>query len=126
MSQDYIAVLELTGQFKDAVEAKLQTNPAKLQEVMATVSDEEMENLQDLMAQVVGIAMGFGLGGSMAEVDLKTLTTFYEKFTEIVQRIIPDEELLQDMPEDLKTTKVAALWDEHGAPRLAKLCAPTL
>ena len=125
MSQQYIQTLMLVGTFKNAVEAKIQSDPALLQKAQTAIKPEEMENMMEQMFDTAGAIMGLAFG-EVSEEDVAAITKFQNTFTGVARCIFSDEELIALMPEELKTPQAAALLEANNAPDIARLCKPVL
>lgn len=128
MSQvSYIGVLNLAGEFKAAVENLLQSDPVMMARARAALTAEELSDMMDLMMEAAGTVLdAMENEGTFRESALAVHTKFLENFTVMAGRSIPEEQLVQLLPQSLRTAQVADMFMANNAPRLAALCRPKL
>lgn len=119
-----LKLTELCVAFKDAAEARVQSDLALQRKIMAAIKPAEMEELMDMVQELAGEALSLAFGGEPSDEFLKLNIKACEKVAELSLRAMPEDTVRADMPADLKTEESAKALAAAGAPTLARLAGP--
>jgi len=125
INDDLVNLTECCGAFREAVATHLQGDPALTQKAMESMTEEEMEKLQEMAQELAGHTLNASVGSISKEfVDLTIKSA--EITVDLAGRVMDISELSQFVPEDLKSEEGAKQLEENKAPKFAALCRQSL
>ena len=124
MTADLMKLTELCVAFKDATEARIESNRKLQKKAIAALKPGEMEELQSLAMELAADGLGIALGGKVSDDFLRLNIKAVEKVAELALRIMPEDTLRADVPADLKNDEAIKALTAHGAANLARLASP--
>ena len=114
-------LVELSVAFKNAVEQEFGKNAAVTAKVRASVTAEEMSELQSLAMQLAAGGLGAAFGGIDDEF-LKLNLKAADVTADIAGRAIEKDELVKLLPEELASEENVKALEANEATYLANLC----
>jgi len=125
IGNDLMRLAECCGAFREAVSEHIQEKPELAAKAMASLTEQEVEELQDMAQELVTHGLSAAFGKVTKEfVDLTIKSA--ESTADLAGRVMDVAELAQFIPQDLKSEKGARQLEENNAPKFAALCRQSI
>ena len=121
-NEELTRLATLAAQFNSAADEAMTNDPATLEKIRNSVTEEEMEEAQNVGMDVATESLGAAFGGEPSEKLLKGTLKIADLNAQFLARALPAEKIAALVPAELKNAKDAEALTKAGAPKLASLC----
>lgn len=124
-NEELTKLVELSVEFKNAVEEKFGQDEELAAKVQASVTPEEMEGFQVLAMELAAGSLEAAFG-EISEEFLRLNLKAADAMTDILGRVLSKDDLAAFLPESLQNEDSVTQLEAEGAKNLAALCKHTL